>query len=122
MNLSLNQAAERLGKTRRQIRYLIQQGKLPARKDGGRWVVDAADLPLSAAQQAAGARRDAELRDAADRALGPRRPPWSLKDLKAIQLGAPIYQDCRARLGAEAEATQALRAALDALATALRSG
>jgi len=46
MQLSLEQAAERLGKSVRQVRYLIQTGALRANKTGGRWLIDAADLPL----------------------------------------------------------------------------
>ncbi len=57
MKLSLSQAAECLGKTRRQIRYMIQQGHLDARKEGGRWVVDSEHLPLSDAQQQSRARQ-----------------------------------------------------------------
>jgi excisionase family DNA binding protein len=53
MWLSLQQAAERLGKSVRQIRYLIQTGALPATKSGGRWRIAAGDLPLSAPQKAA---------------------------------------------------------------------
>jgi hypothetical protein len=55
MQLSLADAAIALGRSQRQIRYLIQTGGLAARKEGGRWVIDSADLPLSAGQrQAAG--------------------------------------------------------------------
>jgi hypothetical protein len=44
MQLILEQAAERLGKSVRQVRYLIQTG--------GRWLIEAAVLPLSAPQGA----------------------------------------------------------------------
>jgi excisionase family DNA binding protein len=44
MQLTLHQAAAALGKTRRQVQYLIQQGRLPAQKVGGRWYVESADL------------------------------------------------------------------------------
>jgi excisionase family DNA binding protein len=43
---AIEQAAERLGKSVRQVRYLIQTGALRANKTGGRWLIDAADLPL----------------------------------------------------------------------------
>ena len=45
MQLSIQQAAERLGKSVRQVRYLIQTGSLPAHKSGGRWLIAVADLP-----------------------------------------------------------------------------
>ena len=41
MQLSIQQTASILGKTRRQLLYMIEQGKLPAKKVGGRWVVSA---------------------------------------------------------------------------------
>ncbi len=44
MQLTLQQAAASLGKTRRQIQYLIQQGRLPAKKVGGRWYVESAGM------------------------------------------------------------------------------
>jgi excisionase family DNA binding protein len=117
MKLTLSQAAEQLGKTRRQVRYMIQHGSLEARKDGGRWVVDSETLPLDPPQRAARARRDARLREAAEHALGPRPATrWGLRDLKAIAVGVPLYQRCRDLLGEEAPPSQALRASLDLLA------
>jgi len=69
MQLSLEQAATRLGKSVRQIRYMIQRGQLRARKDGGRWVIDSDTLPLDeGAQQAADRRRD-QLEAAVEHAL-----------------------------------------------------
>jgi excisionase family DNA binding protein len=53
MHLTLEEAAQRLGKTVRQVRYLIQTGALRADKSSGRWRIDAADLPLSEPQRAA---------------------------------------------------------------------
>jgi excisionase family DNA binding protein len=117
MNLTLSQAAEQLGKTRRQIRYMIQEGKLQARKDGGRWVVDSQLLPLAPAQLEARGRRDALLREAADHALGPRvGRRWGLRDLKAIQLGVPLFERCRGLLGDDSVPARELRAGLDHLA------
>jgi len=117
MKLSLDQAAEQLGKTRRQIRYMIQEGRLPARKDGGRWVVDSSALPLEAPQRAAQDRRQDRLRDAADHALGPRPTKrWGLRDLKAIGIGVPLYRRCRDLLGEDAAPSRELRTGLDLLA------
>lgn len=42
--LDTNEAAERLGVTRRQITTLIQQGKLRATKMGRDWFIDEDDL------------------------------------------------------------------------------
>jgi excisionase family DNA binding protein len=35
MQLGIEEAAKRLGKSARQVRYLIQTGQLPAKKTGG---------------------------------------------------------------------------------------
>ena len=53
MQLTIDQAAIRLGKTARQVRYLIQSERLPARKVGGRWVIESENLPLSEGQEKA---------------------------------------------------------------------
>ncbi len=69
MQLSLEQAAERLGKSVRQWRYLIHTHALRANKAGGRWLIDAADLPLSEPQRAAVDRRERALREAVKHSL-----------------------------------------------------
>jgi len=93
MELTLEQAAVSLGKTRRQVRYLIQQGRLPARKTGGRWYVESAALQQdpAAAHRAQG--RDAQLQSAIEEALRPAatRRSYSLQDLKAFQVLLPLY-------------------------------
>ncbi len=68
-DLSLRQTAERLGKSVRQVRYMIEHGQLTARKNGGRWVVEASDLPLSDGQKQARTRRDEHLKQALEEAL-----------------------------------------------------
>lgn len=115
MQLTLEQAAERLGKSVRQVRYLIKTGGLRAVKAGPRWLIDAADLPLSDGQRAAVARRDRALHAAVDRGLGleePTRPRYSVRDLKAFQILMPLYHQTRDLLGAEHPAAAALRTVL----------
>ena len=51
MKLSLTDASHLLGKTPRQVRYLIKENKIPALKVGGRWL----DRPLEHAFQSMGA-------------------------------------------------------------------
>lgn len=121
MQLSIEEAATRLGKSCRQIRYLIQEHRLPAKKVAGRWVIELAELPLEPEHQKAQQRKQERLRSAVEAALelppspaGGRR--YSLGDLKAFQLGRPLYQDAHDRLGADHAATQALRRALEHLA------
>jgi len=69
MYLSLQQAADRLGKSARQVRYLIQTGRLKADKVGGRWMVSAQELPLSDGQRAAIDRRERQLHAAVEEGL-----------------------------------------------------
>jgi len=111
MQLSLQQAAERLGKSVRQVRYLIQTGALPAQKAGGRWLIAAADLPLSEGQRAALGRRERALREAVEQGLGlddASVERYSVRDLKAFQIALPLYREGRALLGTEHAAVVAL--------------
>jgi len=119
MQLSIQQAAERLGKSVRQVRYLIQTGALHATKSGGRWLIDAADLPLSEPQRAAVQRREHALRDAVERGLGLDEPApkrFSVRDLKAFQIALPLHRQGAELLGADHTAVVALRDTLILLA------
>ena len=105
MQITIEQAAEMLGKTRRQIGYLIKHGKLKAIKVGGRWRIELDDLPLSAGQQEARERKRDQLVQAIEDTLdvGPRRKRrrYSIKDLRAFQIAAPLYHKAIAALGRE---------------------
>ena len=57
MLLSIEQAAVQIGKSARQVRYMVKTGKLPARRDGARWVIDSDALPRSPGQEQAAERR-----------------------------------------------------------------
>ncbi len=119
MQLTIDQAANRVGKSARQIRYLIKSGRLPASKIGGRWMINATDLPLSEPQRATIERRERALRSAVDEGLGldSERPPrFSVRDLKAFQIALPLERQAAALLGPEHPATQALRHTLELLA------
>jgi hypothetical protein len=63
MDVSLIDACRLLGKTPRQVRYLVKKGELRAKKVAGRWVVDADELPLSEGQKSARASKEQALRD-----------------------------------------------------------
>jgi len=52
MQLNLEQAADRLGQSVRQVRYLIQSGVLPAAKTGGRRLIAAAAFSFPRASSA----------------------------------------------------------------------
>lgn len=119
MNLSLQQAAAQLGKTERQVRYMIGQKTLPATKVQGRWVIDSDDLPRSDRQQQARRRKARQLRGLVEDALEvpqdlPRR--YSVLDLKAFQICLPLYRRASDELGAGHPATTELKRALASLA------
>lgn len=109
----------RFAQSLNQVRYLIKQGRLPAHKQAGRWMIDAADLPLSDRQQAAVDRRERALRGAVEAGLGldQERPArYSVRDLKAFQIALPLFQHAAASLGADHPAALALRKVLVTLA------
>lgn len=118
MQLSLTQAAQLLGKTRRQVEYLITQERLRARKVGGRWQIDETDLPLSPGQRQAERRRADHLRDAVsdvlDRAAP--RPRYSMRDLHAFATARAIWQQGGTALAEQHPARGHLRHAIDQLA------
>lgn len=118
MLLSLTQTAQLLGKTRRQVEYLIRQGRLKAQKTDGRWRIDEADLPLSPGQRQAVRRRADALRDSAldilDRDAP--RPAYSMTDLKAFQAAAALRHDAGTDLAPEHPGLSRLHAAIEHLA------
>jgi excisionase family DNA binding protein len=120
MLLTLVQAAELLGQSRRQIRYLIKTGRLPAVKVGGHWRIDSERLPRSPGQRAAAERKQQHLVEVVEEALSlpsaSDRKRYSVRDLRAFQIGAAIYRDAAARLAADHPAIQSLRQALEHVA------
>lgn len=141
MNLSLTETAIVLGKTPRQVRYLIKNGTLKAKKEKGCWVIDNGDLPLSQAQRQAIARRAETAQNAMAEATAPlkkaaafepvvpvteiptaetvtgdrEKKVYSVTDLKAFTLGAEIFRELEAYLGRENTARFSLFDALKKL-------
>ena len=121
MELSLAEAARLLGKSDRQVRYLIRCGRLAARKLDGRWRIKRQDLPLSEGQRRAeehkkerAARIALEvLQPAGEQAPGKR---FSVQELRAYREGAPLYRDLVARFGHRPPPVVFLREALMLLA------
>lgn len=113
MELTLEEAATRLGKSQRQVRYMIRNKRLSARKAGGRWLVDISGLPRSEPQSRAAERKQAALRAAVDEALTlPETAPpvrYSMRNLKAFQLAHPLYQRVASSMGSEHPAVASLR-------------
>jgi excisionase family DNA binding protein len=118
MKLSLKEAAAALGKTRRQLIYLIEQGRIPAQKVGARWYIESSDLELDSAAQQRLQGKQAHLQEAIEDALLPAkaRKGFSLRDLKAFQIAHPLYQRLRSHPGEEHAATRHLHQCLACLA------
>lgn len=126
MELSLEDAATKLGKSVRQVRYLVKLGRLPSRKVAGRYLVTippsggppcAEPAPSSSPRATAQQRKHSALRAAVEDALDlpPQQRRYSLRDLKAFQVGLPLYQQALDRLGPEHGACRALRQLLENL-------
>lgn len=119
MKLSLEQAATRLGKSRRQVLYMIQKGSLPAEKLAGSWFIDADHLPLDAAQQRRADDKQRQLKAAVEEALAiepeSEHRRYSVRDLKAFQIALPLYRQTCQALTADHPASRALKQVLEAL-------
>ena len=91
--LTLPEAAALLGRSERQIRYLIQQGKLHAKKQGRRWLVDKSAIDGLPERQRRHAQRletlEATVRQTLSLPDGKGTPKWSILDAGSAS-GAPI--------------------------------
>lgn len=98
MRISLQQAAEILGKSARTVRKWIRDGKLPATKSGGTWSIDRDQLPLSVAR-----RRELEARveqiNGVVADLLPSRVASTSNDRKKRLLDRDVVTSARAFLG-----------------------
>jgi len=132
VKLSIAEAATVLGKSQRQIRYLIKTGGLRAAKEGQSWRIDGADLPILDAQRQALAERAQAARGAFEKGLEPvvkaalsascdagagedTKRSYSVTDLRAFQAGEAIYREARRDLGPEEPAVAHLFEALSLL-------
>lgn len=114
MKLSLSEACRLLGQTPRQVRYRIKSGTLKAFKQGGHWVIDDADLPLSDGQRQAAERRAVDLRTEVEAALGPalrRGRAYTVRDVRAFERGVALCRAAGEILGDHA-ATRALNSSV----------
>lgn len=135
VKLSIAEAATVLGKSQRQIRYLIKTGRLHATKDGHRWRIKSTDLPLSDTERQALAERSQMARRAFDKGLEPvtkasltaesegaastdAKRSYSVTDLFAFQAGEIIYRDVTRDLGPTEPAAEFLFEALSLLSRA----
>ena len=117
VELTLEEAATRLGKSIRQIRYAIQQGQLRGRKKAGRWFLDERDLPRTAGQtEVATARRGRHARRVDEALAVPEAREgagYSVENLRAYQAAQLIFVELRASLGTEHAAVMRLEEALE---------
>jgi excisionase family DNA binding protein len=117
MQLSLQEAMQILGKTRRQVLYMIEQGRLPARKVGSRWVIERADVQVDEAVHQRTTQKQARFKAVIEDALTPgQERRYTLRDLKAVQVATPIYREMAARGDGWSKAAAHMRACLDQLA------
>lgn len=119
MDISIREAATRLGKSTRQVRYMLQNGDIAGRKESGRWLVDSAALPRSVAQQEPDRRRKRNIRAAVNKGLGAEDEPgtarYSLFDLKAVQIANALRLQSIEQFGPEHPVARALEDTLDRL-------
>lgn len=110
--LSVRQVCDLLGKTRRQVVYMIRTGRLYATKRrNGRWAVIANGLPASARRQPADEASEEPQPEPASEGQELR----TVRDLPSWKAGEPLYRELVAELGPQAAPTKQLRASLDAL-------
>jgi len=94
MKLTLAQTATVLGKSERQVRYMIRHGTLRAEKTEGKWSIDEDALPRSPTQRQADQMRAATAQQALDTALAPARGKvYSVTDLAAFQAGVAVHAE-----------------------------
>ena len=94
MQLTLEQAATRLGKSKRQVLYMIQKGHLPAQKLAGRWWIESQHLPLSDGQQHSYDRKQRQLRAAVEEALDI-EPETARPRRYSVPTSKPFRSHCR---------------------------
>ncbi len=122
MVLSLSETARLLGKSERQVRYLIRSGKLPAKKKEGRWLIQREALGLSGGQEKAQQAKSERAARLVQELLAPHsegrssKKTYSIRDLRAFREGAPLYRDLAAKAGADHPATGLLHEAMMLLA------
>lgn len=121
MKLALSEAATLLGKSPRQVRYLIKTGRLEAEKDGGQWQIDSSALTLSDDQRQALEARSQAAREAFEKGLEPatkaagEKAGYSVTDMTAFQAGQSIYTELRGLANSDEAAVRHLFTALASL-------
>ncbi|CAM2065705.1 Helix-turn-helix domain-containing protein [Sulfidibacter corallicola] len=120
MQLTLQEAARYLGKSERQLRYLIQTGKLPSRKIKGRHYIDKNELPLSSGQAKAARQKAKSFQKLTSEVIGEDAAQaidknYSVRNLRVFEIGREIYLELAKVRGANDPATAALQAGMLAI-------
>ncbi len=128
MELSIREAAAVLGKSERMVRHLAATGRIRARRDGGRWLIERDGLGA-----AADAQRDQveHVRERLNRTLdraspapaagSAKRPFYSARDLDAHRAAAEVIGDLAKLAAAHTDAGAALAEPADRLRAFLRA-
>lgn len=109
---SIEEVAGLLGRSVRQVRYMLQTGQLKGQKSGRRWLVRKEDLPNELPQEKAD--QLAAVETSATRA-DQKYHRYSVRDLKAFEAGLPLYQIAADAFGTEHPITQRIHEALQQL-------
>lgn len=119
--MSINEAAALLGKSPRTVRWMAQQGRLAARRVGGRWVIDGDQVEAASPGLADSRRlRAAEVGERLSKALAEAMPPgagqrkrgfYSVRDMATWQLATEVVTELEAFRVEHPEAAGALEAA-----------
>jgi excisionase family DNA binding protein len=123
MELTIAEAAQLLGKSYRQVRYMIKNQRLSARKVGGQWLIDRTNLPLTEGQARAAEHKLERARQVVEESLGvplavaekeaiERRRRYGVAIQPAFRLAMPVYRKAVEMLGDQHRAGLAIREAL----------
>ena len=124
MQVTLEEAAAKLGKSVRQLRYMLKQGRLPgAKMVAGRWFVELSSLPATPGQARAAQRKRTQLRAAVEEALDLPAPApekgraarYSVSDLRSFRIALEAHRTISAALGKEHLAARTLYTSLEHL-------
>lgn len=110
----LPEAAALLGKSERQVRYLIQNGKLAGEKVEGRWRISADALRAHPERQVQTAEKREAIREAVERALpeGGDVTPWSVRSMRAVKHALQLHRSVTEAFSATAPEAEAVAQAL----------
>jgi len=95
MDLKLKEVANLLGKSERQIRYMIKKGELKAIKKDGQWSIDRECLPFSVKQILTINRKREIFTDGIDKVVNKLaiKKEYTFTDLRSFQLSYALYRE-----------------------------